>query len=195
MSSTTKLVFIVIAVIVGYFFIYSPMGDLTALMNKKQEYENSMATISNIESVQKGLQDKFNKISDDDKKNIDATLPTSFSFVKLVSQIDALSAGFGISIGNITLKGQSSSVGDSIKTSQPAKPYNSAIIGFSFKSSYENFNAFMNELGRSMRILDIKSMRLESGSVSKDAKDVKNTGVYSYVVEFETYWLNQTITG
>jgi hypothetical protein len=68
MSSTTKLVFIIIACVVGYFFVYSPLGDLTALMNKKQEYQKSVDTISNIESVQKGLVDKFNKISDTDKK-------------------------------------------------------------------------------------------------------------------------------
>jgi hypothetical protein len=111
--------------------------------------------------------------------------------VKLISQIDAVAAGYGISIGSITVKGQSAPAGNSIGEAQPPKPYESAVIGFTFKSSYENFNTFMNMLGKSMRILDIKSMKLDANK----SKDDKALGIYLYGVEFETYWLNQTTTG
>jgi Tfp pilus assembly protein PilO len=179
MNSTAKLAYIILAIVIGYFFVYSPLGELTSLAGKKQEYETSLAMVKNIENVKNELSTKFNGISANDKKNIDIVLPNSLDFVRLISQIDAVAAGYGISIGGISSKGISSPVGASVGDAGVEKPYNSATINFTFTASYEKFNAFMDELGRSMRILDIRSMRLASG------KD----GIYSYSVEFETYWL------
>jgi Tfp pilus assembly protein PilO len=179
MSSTSILAYVVLTLAIGYGFIYSPMGDLTALMDKKQQYNDDLETVSNIENTKKELLTKFNNIPAEDKKNIETVLPNSFNFVRLVSQIDAVAANYGIAIGSITSTGVSASVGESIADAKPKNPYESATIGFSFTASYENFNLFMNDLEKSMRILDIKSVHL---TIDKD-------GNYKYEVEFVTYWL------
>ncbi len=181
MSNTSKLAYVILAILIGYIFIYPKTGEVSLLMAEKQKYESYLETLGSIESKKNELLTEFNKISVEDKKDIETILPNSLDFVKLMSQIDSVAAKYGILIDKITSKETSLSVGDSIENAQPQKIYNSAIIGFSFTASYNDFNNFMNDLEKSLRILDIKSIKLE----------VREKGAYSYNVEFETYWLKK----
>lgn len=179
MSRISTIAYIVLALAIGYAFIYSSLGDINSLSDQKQKYLDSMDMITTIENKKAELQTKFDQIPAADKENIDTVLPNSLDFVKLVSQIDAVASGYGVSITNISLKENGSPSGGTIDTAAPAKPYSSAVIGFSFNASYDKFNAFVGNLEKSLRILDIKSVRLQSN----------DNGTYSYDVEFETYWL------
>jgi Tfp pilus assembly protein PilO len=180
MSGTSIIAYFVLTLSVLYAFVYPAYGDISALMSEKQKYDDSLATVATIEDKKRELLAKFNNISDADKKDIETLLPSSLSFVKLVSQIDTVASKYGISIDRITKRELSSSVGDSIAEAQPERPYNSAIIGFSFTASYDKFKLFMSELEKSLRILDVKSVKV----------NVSDKGEYDYSVEFETYWLD-----
>ncbi|MEK7635329.1 MAG: type 4a pilus biogenesis protein PilO [Patescibacteria group bacterium] len=179
MSSISILAYVILSLSIGYAFIYSPMGDLTALMDKKQQYNDSLETINNIENTKKELLTKFNNISVEEKKEIDTLLPSSFDFVRLVSQIDAVAANHGISISNISSENLNSPSGDANTEAKTSNSLNSATVGFSFEASYDNFNSFMDDLEKSMRILDIKSMSLSA----------QKGNIYKYEVKFVTYWL------
>lgn len=181
MSNTAILTYIVLILSIGYAFIYPKMGEISFLMGEKEKYENYIEIIKNIENKKNELLTEFNKISVEDKKSIESLLPNSFDFVKLISQIDAVANKYNISIDKISSKEKSSSVGDSIESAGPSEIYNSAIIGFSFVASYEKFNNFIKDLEKSLRILDIKSMKVNT----------QESGNYSYDVEFETYWLKK----
>jgi Tfp pilus assembly protein PilO len=183
MSNISIIAYVVLTLSIGYAFAYPLSGDLSRLLDQKQKYVDSLDMISNIDSKKGELLAKFNEISDADKKNVETVLPSSLDFVNLISQIDAVATKYGISINDISSKGTNSSAGDSIAGAKPPKPYQSSIIGFSFNASYDKFNAFMSDLEKSLRILDIRSVKLDT------AKD----GVYSYIVEFETYWLEPTL--
>jgi hypothetical protein len=154
------------------------VGDIDKLLEQKQKYVDSLETVNNIEIKKDELLTKFNAISDADKKSVETVLPKSLDFVKLISQIDTVAANYGISINKISSKEIGASVGTSIANAGPQKSYNSSIIGFAFVASYDKFNAFMGDLEKSLRILDVRSVKLSS----------KDDGVYSYDVEFETYW-------
>lgn len=178
MSSISILAYIILTISIGYAFIYSPMGELPTLMDQKQQYERSLEMVSNIETTKDELLTKFKNISAADKKDIETILPSSLNFVRLISQIDAVAARYGISINAITSRETTPLAGESTEEN-PSRSLNSSVIGFSFDTSYDKFGAFMDDLEKSMRVLDIKSVRLSS----------KETGIYSYNVEFETYWL------
>lgn len=179
MNGISILAYLVLALSIGYAFIYPSMGDISALTAEKQKYNDSLEMVSNIESKKNELLAKFDSIPEEDKKEINTILPTSFDFVRLISQIDAVAARNGMSIDKISSKEIGSAVGNSIEEAGPQKPYRSAVIGFSFESSYEKFNVFINDLEKSLRILDVRSIKLNAGE----------KGTYSYDVEFETYWL------
>lgn len=167
------------AISIGYAFIYPSFGDISNLLDQKQENEKVLETVNNIETKKNELLTQFDSISATDKKNIETILPSSFDFVKLISDIDSVASSYGISIKNISSKEMDPSVGTSIEDAAPAKPYQSSIIAFSFVASYDKFNAFLSGLEKSLRILDVRSVKLET----------QEKGVYLYNVELETYWL------
>jgi len=100
-------------------------------------------------------------------------------FVSLIYEIDTLASKYGISIDKTTSRDTDSSAGTSIEAAAASKPYNSSIIGFSFTASYQNFKDFIKGLEKSLRILDIKTLKINPGE----------NGLYSFSVEFETYFL------
>jgi len=158
-------------------------------MDKKQQYEQTLQTVSNIENTKQALLTKFNKISDADKQNINTILPNSFNFTKLISQIDTVAESYGIAIKDVTSQDMNPTAGSSIADAQPKSPYSSAVIGFSFSAPYNKFSGFLNDLEKSTRILDINSLQLkvdEKGNsvpLGKGGYLVINTGITSPISE------------
>lgn len=177
MSKISIIAYIVLTVSIGYAFIYPSLADMNALSAQKQKYEDSLEKVSNIEAKKNELLDQFNAISESDKENIETILPDSFDFVRLISQIDNVAAKYGIYITNASSK-EINSGGTSIENAEAPKPYSSAVVALSFLASYERFNDFLADLEKSLRILDIRSINLES----------QEKGLYKFDVEFETYW-------
>jgi Tfp pilus assembly protein PilO len=178
MNNISIIAYLLLTLGIGYAFIYPSFGEINTLLDQKQKYLSSLETVNNIENKKDELLTKFNEIPAADRKEIEAVLPSSLNFVALVSQIDAIAASHGISIDKITSEAVDSSVGNSVEKAAPQKPYRSSIIGFTFVSSYESSNVFLNDLEKSLRILDIRSVKIEP----------KEDGSYSYSVRYETYW-------
>ena len=179
MSSISIIAYIVLSLAIGYSFTYPAVGEISNLMDEKQKYEASLDTVNNIENKKDELLTEFNKISAEDKKNINTILPDSLNFVRLVSQIDSVASRYNITIDKVSSKETSPPTGDLIGEAQPERLFNSAIISFSFVAPYNEFKTFLDDLEKSLRILDIKDIKLKTDE----------DGEYSYDVEFETYWL------
>lgn len=179
MSGISILSYLLLTLSIGYAFVYPAIGDISFLKQEKQKYLQSLETVRNIENKTNELLTQFNNIPPEERAKIDIVLPDSFEFVKIVHQIDNVAAKYGISIDDISSAENTFSASNSIEQAEPEKPYNSATIKFSFTSSYENFLNFLNDLERSLRILDLKSVKLLT----------EEGGTYSYEVELETHWL------
>ena len=178
MSPIAILAYLIISLSVGYAFAYPSFGDISSLTAEKDKYENSLIQVQNLENKKNELLGKFDKISVENKKDIETILPSSLGFIDLIYQIDNLAAKYGLSINNTSFKEISSSVGGSIGTARPQRPFESSIIGFSFTTSYDQFNNFIGDLEKSLRILDMRTLKIEP----------EENGIYTYTVEFETYW-------
>lgn len=179
MFGIPPLGYLLLSLSIGYVFVCSPWAEVSSLNDTKKQYGEFLDTISQIESKKAELQSQFNQISEEDKRDINTVLPNSFDYVKLVSEIDNVAKNYGIVIDKITVNPLDSSVGDSVANAGSPKPYRSAVLGFSFGSDYEEAMTFIDELERSMRILDIRSMKVEES---------KEFG-YFFSMQFETYWL------
>lgn len=180
MSNLKSLIFIVIAVALGYLLVYPGFDDIKILIEEKSKYKNILNVAENIDIKKAELLKQYENINSSDKESIDKILPDNFNFISLVYQINSIGSRYGININSPTFKELSGSVGNNIGEAKPKNQYKSAIVGFSFESSYDQFNGFIRELEKSLRILDIKSLKIES----------RPKGIYDFSVEFETYWLN-----
>lgn len=179
MNNTSILGYIILSLTIGYVFIYSSLDQVAALKENKTKNEQFLAMVANIQSKKDELLKQFSEIKDIDKNKVNTVLPTSLDFVKLISEIDSVAKSQGILIDRISLTELGSSSGDSVADAAPLKPYKSAVVGFSFVTSYDKFKVFLDTMERSMRILDIRTIKISPNEKSD----------YTFNVQFETYWL------
>lgn len=181
MSSTGALSNIIISIALLYSFVLPQWEQVSLLREEKQKLDQAVESIKKIEQKKIELLARYNEISNADRKRIESLIPDNFNYVRLVSEIDALGSQYGISIDDVSYKELDDSVGDSIDSAQPKKIYNSAILAFSFVSSYDNFGKFIDSLEKSLRIMDIKSIKIAA----------QPGGLYQYSLEIETYWFSK----
>ena len=179
MSGTSILSYIMLSACIVYAFANPAYQEIKLLRGEKGKYDDSLALVADIENKKNALLEQYNSISEEDKKKISTVLPDSLNFVKLVADIANVASVNGVIVDNITLREMDSSVGESVSDAGAPKPYRSAIIGFSFDASFSQFNAFIDNLEKSLRILDVRSVKLQTNEGGRD----------TYQVEFETYWV------
>lgn len=179
MNSTTTLSYIVITGAIIYAFTMPVMGDLGRLMDQKAVYQEAIAAATEIEEKKNTLLADFNRISAADIDRVETLIPNSLNFVKLVADIDTVASRHGISVNSVSYNDNSLDVASLAEAeAQVIDNYKSATISFEFISSYERFNDFLNDLERSLRILDVKSVQISTGV----------NATYNYQVAFDTYW-------
>lgn len=178
MSSTSTLSYIIISIAVLYALVLPKWDELSVLRAEESKYQDAILKTQQIEQKKNDLLAKFNEVKSEDRARIESLIPDKYDYVRLVSQIDSIGSRYGISIDKVQSREHDTSVGNSIGEAAPPKIYKSATISFTFNSTYENFNKFMDDLERSLRILDIKSIRISALEGS----------VYTYDVEIDTYW-------
>jgi len=177
MGGTTILAYIVISLSVVYAFTLPFFNNLNALLDEKSRYEEVLEKARNIEEKKNALLAEFNKVSALEIQKVETFIPSSFNFVKLAADIDAVAARYGISVQSIaSIDG--SNTDTSIAEAESTPTYGSAIITLSFSASYPNFQKFLEDLEKSLQILDIKSLTISPG----------DNNVYKYSMELETYW-------
>ncbi len=179
MSGTSLLTLLVLTLSIGYVFTYPSFNDVSLLQAEQDKYQHYLDAVADIENRKNQLLEEFNRISEEDKKNIDTILPNNLDFVKLTAQIDAVGSKNGVQIDRVSYREVDPSIGGSIAEAEPAKPFRSAIITFSFDTTHERFGTFMDGLEKSLRILDVRSVRINAMQGNQN----------TYMVEFETYWL------
>jgi hypothetical protein len=134
-------------------------------------------------------------------------LSDSVDTIRLTMDIQGIAAKHGILIKKIDIK-KDEAVSEGLKAAQ-AQAANSTVgistgsvsgrkygvlsIGFTLNSTYAEFKEFLYDLERSLRVIDLMSLKISSGSkeeVSTGATATKKTtGVYNYSVQAQTYWL------
>src|SRR3989344_2296551 len=101
MGGTTILAYIVISLSVVYAFTLPFFNNLNALLDEKSRYEEVLEKARNIEEKKNALLAEFNKVSALEIQKVETFIPSSFNFVKLAADIDAVAARYGISVQSI----------------------------------------------------------------------------------------------
>ncbi len=164
----------------AYAFAMPAVKDLSVLMDEKSAYAEMVSRATEIETRKNTLLADFNRVSGADTTKIETLIPSSLNFVKLVADIDAVASRHGISLKQISSTDNSAAAGSVEEAEQMQSSYKSATISFEFSATYDKFNDFMNDLERSLRIMDIKTVKVSSG----------DKGIYKYDVSLDTYWSN-----
>ncbi len=172
------LSYIIISASVIYAFAYPFWSEVSVKIEEKSKYEAVIEQVNSLNQKKDEILAKIDQISPEVQQNINTFMPNKLDFVKLTSDINSVGSKYGITVDKVNSVEKDKSVGDSISEAAPPRVYSSAAVSFSFTASYANYVKFIQDIEKSLRILDIKSASINP----------KEGGLYDFNVEMETYW-------
>ena len=187
----TALILLVLAG--GIYFTYTS-GQITALNAIQAENNQYSSAIDNAQKLIKlrdSVLNQYNAISDEDKARLDEIVPNTIDNIRLMIDISGIAARHGITATGITTSADTNTP-SSGAASQPAPGVSNSgasavnglstvTVSFDVTTTYANFISFLQDIERSLRILDVTNITLSTSA----------SGVYTYGVTLDTYWLNQ----
>lgn len=171
--------FILIAAAIWIFWSYtSPIyKEAGGLKEVRADYKNKLAQANEFQKKYENLLAEYQSFSGDNLARLSRLAPDKVDAIRLIIEVGDIAAKQNLLIKNI-------------KISEPAKEtadvanqgFNSTDLSFSVTGGYEQFIVFLQDLEKSLRILDVISIKF-------DAADVAKTGNYTFDVTLRTYWL------
>lgn len=192
---------ILIIASLGLFFLFinPTYVEVKDLKVKVDSYNEALNNSKKLQSVRDVLVSKYNGFAPDDIDRLGKLLPDNVDNIKLVLEIQKVSAQFNMNVENIkydTLKQDTTGTNTAntfaaAAAPGPKKDYGDFNLEFSVKGSYSNFVGFLDSLEKSLRIVDIQSLSFSSADVSTQtgAAGATPKDFYKYDFKIKTYWL------
>lgn len=133
--------------------------------------------------LNKELEDKIKSIDQNQLQNLDRFLPDSVDNVQLVLDVNSIAVSSGMKIGGIKIDDtEQKSTDVTIPVASSTEPKVAKLqMTFTVEGSYQTFLGFLDNLSRSLRLLDVLSIKFKA--------DEKGANFYKYEVTIQTYWL------
>jgi Tfp pilus assembly protein PilO len=184
----TALILIVLAI--GVYFTYTS-GQIAVLKSIQAENSQYLSAIDNAKkliNLRDSVLNQYNAISDGDKARLNKLVPDNIDNVRLIIDISGIAARHGLTAAGIKTSADTNiSAASTPSQSAPnqivsgAGGLSTVTVTFNVTTTYTNFITFLQDLERSLRILDVTSITLSAS----------DTGTYTYGVTLNTYWLKQ----
>ena len=186
MNLITPLILIIISI--GTFFVYidptyrgqdlsNGERSIQSLLAEEAEYQKALNNTTEIRDKREALVAKMGEIEPADLLKLEKLLPDNIDNIKLVIDMNNIAQKHTLTLKNIKLDTEIKS--DSDKLGQDNNKYGTVGLSFSVSSSYDNFQNFLADLEKSLRLVEITDLSVTGN----------DTGIYDFSVGLRTYWL------
>ncbi len=151
-----------------------------ALQQEVGEYDEALNKSQELRKVRDELLSRRNTFSTDDLQKLQRMLPDNVDNIRLIIEINNIAARHGIVLENVALGELSDSRearGD-FAVGASGDPVGSVDVSFAVTATYETFLTFLQDLERSLRIVDVQSIDFSSEGARTQ-----------YSLKIRTYWL------
>lgn len=142
-----------------------------------EEYDQALVKSRELEEVRDDLLIKFNQFNEQKLERLKKILPDNVDSVRLIMDIDSIASRYGLTIRDFQLNESSRSDGE-LPTENETR-VETTNLSFKVTASYQNFIAFMEDLEKSLRLVDVTN-------ISFNASDIN---LYEFEINLRTYWL------
>ena len=186
MNIITPLILIIISL--GSFFAYTDKvyrgenvsggnPSIKSLLAEDAEYQTALTNTNEIKKKRSALVDKMNQINPENLTKLEKLLPDNIDNIQLIIDMNNIASRHGLTLKGAKL--DNSTKTDPNKLGADNNKYGTVGISFSVTASYDNFQNFLKDLEKSLRLVEITDL-----SVNGNA-----TGLYDFSVGLKTYWL------
>lgn len=188
------ILLILVSIAIFFVVIDPKYKEVQNLQDQITKNEDTLKLANELRKKREELRERYNQISDSEKFQLQKLLPDNVDNVRLIIDINNIAEKYGIAIQNFNIttsedskndvKNLSSEFEDITGDSTLNYPDTSkvGVISFTFSVSaqYEVFTEFLLDLEESLRIVDIRSIDIDSSG---------DSSFYDYRVTLDTYWL------
>jgi hypothetical protein len=189
-----QILLIAIGAISFFVYVMPQYKDMSSLKAQVVEYDNALNNAKELQQKRDEILASYNSVSNLNKDRLEKLLPdidqgkaTSGS-IALILEIDKIASNNGIRITDLSFtdstKGNESK--DLIEIS--SSDYITSTVSFKMQSTYTNFLAFVDDLEKNLRIVDIKRINFSVPTPTRDKPNV-NTNLFEYSFDLQSYWL------
>lgn len=179
MRVITPIIFLGIAVVVFFSLIQPFYADSQKLRADHDEFATALERAQELKAVREQLTAKYDSFSAEDIDRLHRLLPDNINNVRLVLDIDALAEKHKLFFSQIKADQPEQASVNGANGAGAGMLYGTATLSFSLAGTYDDFLAFMVDLERSLRLVDLEMLDVTAGEGS----------VYDYSVTLRTYWL------
>jgi Tfp pilus assembly protein PilO len=175
------------SIAIGIFFAYvSPTWSEQIVATRAAIALNdaALASAKTYTIKQNALASERSNIDPANLERLTTLLPDSVDNVGLILDINALAARSGLSLVSIDVTAEDSGTKSSASGALATTVVNatgSINLSLSALGTFSSFQAFLDGIEKSARILDIRDLTVKGS----------DTGVYSYQITLRLYWLRQ----
>lgn len=186
MRLLTPLLVLGLAAVSFFYFTTPVLEAINVLKADRAKYAQALVNANKLDARQRELQNIKINMDPNDLTALEQLLPNNIDNVRLIIDINTIAKKNGLTVKNPSIAGEAgkdqpagaeTSPLTNVKRSGSDK--NSVVISFSVSASYEILKRFLDDLSRSLRIVDIESV-----SFSGNDKNL-----YDYKISLRTYWL------
>lgn len=184
-----------------FFLVIEPWyNDVTQLRSDVAAYSTALDNSAYLQKTQSTLLDQYKNVKPEDKDRLENFLPNTVDNIEFILQVEQLANLYSMPIKNIKFDTPKDT--DPSGTTAPnsgsilvagqttSLPYGTFTLEFETQGTYAQFNSFLKDLERNLRLVDVKSI---SFTVPPPVKGTPAAGmdpnVYNYTLKVDTYWL------
>jgi len=191
---------IIIGVISVFWYSWPAYQETNEINSDIEEFETALDQVNEIQQIRDNLLGQYNEIPESNLYVVDRILPNELNTVRMLIELDQIAISSGLSVSDISFSNRSDQVTDISQGDQPVgpqTPYESAELSFSVSGSYDDALAFIRNIERSTRLIDILELSIsnqseeeqEGQTVAPSEQTAPLGDNISFSITGKTYWL------
>ncbi len=183
MNALVPIILLILAGGTFFGYVDNTYTKVKELQKEKATYDEALENAKKAVSKFESLQQQYNSIPLESVEQIKRFLPDNIDNIRLIIDLNGIALRHGMTLKTIAIDGG----GDTSKkpmsgdTSVLESGIGTVGVSFSVNGSYDNFLAFIKDIEKSMRLVDVSSISVSTPVPGKTTSQ--------YNVSVKTYWL------
>jgi len=186
MKSIIQLAIICICVAIYIFYIKPTGEDLKVLMDTKSQYDTVLASSIKLKNERDKVNAEYRTILPENIDRLNKMIPDNFNPVLFANELSFLASKYGMLVKDFKVDEAKVDTREAIINQIELKPYKTFTVTFRVTGAYSQFESFLADIEKSLRIIDVVGLGLRSVS-GQGGGSVGNS--YEYSLEVKTYSL------
>lgn len=171
------------------FFLFTKPSYDTVQQKRTEivQYDAALQKANELQARKQELLSRYNAFNQTDRERLEKLLPDHVDNVRLILDLDNMASRHGMAIQNVVTSGttaQDASQSASSVIGASKQKYDSLTVTFTTQGTYETFRTFLADLERSLRIVDLVTLKIADASAQRAGEPI-----YTFNITLRTYWL------